>query len=153
LIGLAAAIGGVFNYHVKAFLLPLALLLTTGLLMADIQQPPSSEWGPTRKLGRGLGNICYGITELPTSMASVNYFEGNSAAFSYGIVRGLGRFFARLGYGLYDTLLFPIPTYKGTYAPPYKSNVQWIWSGYSEFPPELLFETRYPYVRNDQEDP
>ena len=33
---------------------------------------------------------------------------------------------ARLGYGLYDTLLFPIPTYKGTYAPPYKSNVQWI---------------------------
>ncbi|MFM8682944.1 MAG: exosortase system-associated protein, TIGR04073 family, partial [Chthoniobacterales bacterium] len=69
----------------KAVLLPLALVLTAALASADIQQPPSSEWGPTRKLGRGLGNICFGITELPTSMASVNYFEGNSAAFSYGI--------------------------------------------------------------------
>jgi putative exosortase-associated protein (TIGR04073 family) len=135
-------------------LLPVAvLLLTLSLASADIQQPPSSEWGPTRKLGRGLGNIAYGITELPTSMMSVNYFEGNSATFSYGIVRGVGRIFARLGYGLYDTFLFPVPTYKGTYAPPYKSNVQWIWSGYSEFPPELLFETRYPYVRDNQQDP
>ena len=135
-------------------LLPVAgLLLTISLASADIQQPPSSEWGPTRKLGRGLGNIAYGITELPTSMMSVNYFEGNSAAFSYGIVRGVGRVFARLGYGLYDTFLFPVPTYKGTYAPPYKSNVQWIWSGYSEFPPELLFETRDPYVRDNQQDP
>ena len=135
-------------------LLPVAgLLLTISLASADIQQPPSSEWGPTRKLGRGLGNIAYGITELPTSMMSVNYFEGNSAAFSYGIVRGVGRVFARFGYGLYDTFLFPVPTYKGTYAPPYKSNVQWIWSGYSEFPPELLFETRYPYVRDNQQDP
>ena len=137
----------------KALLPAIALLLSATLAHADIQQPPSSEWGPTRKLGRGLGNIAYGITELPESMMSVNYFEGNSAAFSYGIVRGIGRVFARLGYGLYDTLLFPFPTYKGTYAPPYKSNVQWIWSGYSEFPPELLFETRYPYVRDDQQDP
>lgn len=137
----------------KFFLPAIVLLLVTALTHADIQQPPSSEWGPTRKLGRGLGNIAFGLTELPTSMMSVNYFEGNSAAFSYGIVRGLGRTFARLGYGLYDTFLFPVPTYKGTYAPPYQSNVQWIWSGYSEFPPELLFETRYPYVREDQQDP
>jgi putative exosortase-associated protein (TIGR04073 family) len=137
----------------KLLLPALGLLLVASLVHADIQQPPASEWGPTRKLGRGLGNIAYGITELPDSMMSVNYFEGNNAAFSYGIVRGLGRMFARLGYGLYDTLLFPVPSFKGTYAPPYKSNVQWIWSGYSEFPPELLFETRYPYVREDQQDP
>lgn len=130
-----------------------AVLLATAVAHADIQQPPSSDWGPTRKLGRGLGNICFGITELPDSMLSVNYFEGNSAAFSYGIVRGLGRTFARFGYGLYDVFLFPFPTYKGTYAPPYRSNVQWIHSGYSEFPPELGFESRYPYVRNNQQDP
>lgn len=128
-------------------------VLMTSLVQADIQDPPSADWGPTRKLGRGLGNICFGITELPDSMMSVNYFEGNNAAFSYGIVRGVGRSLARLGYGLYDTLLFPVPTYKGTYAPPYRSNVQWIHSGYSEFPPELGFESRYPYVRNNQRDP
>ena len=137
----------------KALLPVTALLLLGALAHADIQQPPASEWGPTRKLGRGLGNIAYGITELPDSMMSVNFFEGNSAAFSYGIVRGIGRTFARLGYGLYDTFLFHFPTYKGTYAPPYRSNVQWIWSGYSEFQPELLFETRYTYVRDDQQDP
>jgi putative exosortase-associated protein (TIGR04073 family) len=137
----------------KTLLTSAALLVTAALACADIQQPPSSDFGPTRKLGRGIGNICFGITELPTSMASVNYFEGNSAAFSYGIVRGLGRTFARLGYGVYDTLLFPFPTVKGTYAPPYRSNVQWIHRGYSEFPPELGFESRYPYVRNDQRDP
>lgn len=50
----------------KPVLFPLAFLLTASFALADIQQPPSSEWGPTRKLGRGLGNICYGITELPT---------------------------------------------------------------------------------------
>ena len=134
-------------------LFPALLLLTASFCLADIQQPPSSDWGPTRKLGRGLGNICFGIAELPDSMLSVNYFDGNSAMFSYGIVRGLGRSFARLGYGLYDTILFPFPTYKGTYAPPYKSNVQWINRGYGEFPPELGFESRYPYVRDDQQDP
>lgn len=130
-----------------------ALALLAAIAHADIQQPPSSEWGPTRKLGRGIGNICFGITELPQSMLSVNYFDGNNAAFSYGIVRGLGRTFARFGYGLYDTFLFPFPTYKGTYAPPYRSNVQWIHSGYSEFPPEVGFESRYPYVRDNQIDP
>jgi putative exosortase-associated protein (TIGR04073 family) len=136
------------------FLLPaVAVVLVASVAHADIQQPPASEFGPTRKLGRGLGNICFGITELPESMVSVNYFDGNNAAFSYGVVRGLGRFFARLGYGLYDTFLFPFPTYRGTYAPPYRSNVQWIHRGYSEFPPELGFESRYPYVRDDQTDP
>lgn len=136
------------------FLLPaIAAALVASVAHADIQQPPASDFGPTRKLGRGLGNICFGITELPESMVSVNYFDGNSAAFSYGVVRGLGRFFARMGYGLYDTFLFPFPTVRGTYAPPYRSNVQWIHRGYSEFPPELGFESRYPYVRDDQTDP
>jgi putative exosortase-associated protein (TIGR04073 family) len=131
----------------------IALLVTSAVAFADIQQPPSSDNGPTRKLGRGLGNICFGFTELPDSMLSVNYMEGNNAAFSYGVVRGLARSFARVGYGLYDVFLFPVPSYKGTYAPPYRSNVQWIHSGFSEFPPEIGFESRYPYVRNDQQDP
>ncbi len=134
----------------------LALLLAVALAAtasADIQEPPSSDFGPTRKLGRGLGNIAYGSTEILDSMAAVNYMEGNSAAFSYGLVRGVGRMFARMGYGLYDVFLFPVPTYKGTYKPPYRSDVRWLNSGYTEFPPELGFETRYPYVRNTMRDP
>lgn len=137
----------------KAALSVLLTLLLAGAAIADIQAPPSSDQGPTRKLGRGLGNIAYGITELPDSIVSINYLDGNSAAFSYGVVRGVGRTLARLGYGLYDALLFPWPTYKGTYAPPYRSDITWIHSGYAEFPPELGFESRYPYVRNNMQDP
>jgi len=120
---------------------------------ADIQQPPASDYGPTRKLGRGLSNVLFGPAELLDSMAMVNYDEGNSASYGYGLVRGIGRSFARLGYGLYEMFTFPIPTVRGSYRPPYRSDIPWINSGYAEFPPELGWESRYPYVRDAQRDP
>ena len=118
-------------------------------VIADIQAPPGSDYGPTRKLGRGLGNIAFGVTEIPYQWAMVNDMEGNAAAMSYGLVRGTGRVLARLGYGIYEVALFPFPTQKGGYTPPYRSDIPWINSGYSEFPPELGFETRYDYMRMD----
>ncbi|HEY5743905.1 MAG TPA: exosortase system-associated protein, TIGR04073 family [Terrimicrobiaceae bacterium] len=133
-----------------ASLLVAATVATSAL--ADIQQPPASEYGPTRKLGRGVGNVLFGYTELLDSMAAVNYADGNSASWSYGIVRGVGRSFARLGYGVYDIVTFPFPTVKGSYRPPYRSDIPWIHSGYQEFPPELGFETRYNYVREYQRE-
>ena len=137
----------------KLFALAAASLALAGTAFADIQAPPSSDQGPTRKLGRGIGNIAFGATEILDSMASVNYSEGNNAAFSYGLVRGVGRTLARLGYGIYEVVLFPFPTQKGTYNPPYKSNIPWINSGYTEFPPELGWETRYDYGRDSQATP
>ena len=102
--------------------LPLTLLLLlavgTTAAFADIQAPPQSDQGPTRKLGRGLGNMLYGSTEIFESMSDVNYAQGNNAAFSYGLVRGLGRTLARLGYGVFETVTFPFPTNHGTYKPP-----------------------------------
>ena len=124
-----------------ASLLAAAAVAATAL--ADIQQPPGSDYGPTRKLGRGLGNVLFGPTEVLDSMARVNYAEGNSAAWSYGLIRGIGRSFARLGYGVYEIVTFPSPTVRGSYRPPYRSDIPWINSGYQEFPPELGFETRY----------
>lgn len=134
-----------------ASLLAAAALAATAL--ADIQQPPGSDYGPTRKLGRGLGNVLFGPSELLDSMAAVNYEDGNAAAWSYGLVRGIGRSFARLGYGIYDMVTFPFPTVRGSYRPPYRSDIPWIKSGYQEFPPELGFETRYHYVREYQREP
>ncbi len=138
---------------VKAAAFLLAALAVATTAFADIQQPPASDYGPTRKLGRGLGNIAFGITELPDSIFSVNYSEGNSAAWSYGLVRGVGRSFARLGYGIYEVATFPLPTVRGSYRPPYRSDIPWINSGYQEFPPELGFDTRYGYVRDYQRSP
>lgn len=134
-------------------LFAIALAVGTSVLFADIQAPPASDYGPTRKLGRGISNIAFGSTELLDVFASVNYAEGNSAAWSYGLVRGVGRTFARLGFGIYEVVLFPFPTHKGTYRQPYRSDIPWIHCGYQEFPPELGFETRYNYVRDYQKDP
>jgi putative exosortase-associated protein (TIGR04073 family) len=131
----------------------LLMLTLTATAFADIQAPPASDYGPTRKLGRGIGNIAFGVTEIIDQMEAVNYSEGNSAAFSYGLVKGVGRFFARMGYGIYEVALFPFPTQHGTYYPPYRSDIPWINSGYQEFPPELGFDTKYNYSRTYQRDP
>lgn len=132
----------------KALLCSLLTIMLATVAFADIQAPPASDYGPTRKLGRGLGNIAYGITEIPFQIGAINDLEGNASALSYGVVRGTGRMLARLGFGLYEVALFPLPMHKGTYYPPYQSDIPWIHSGFSEFPPELGFETRYDYVRS-----
>lgn len=114
--------------------------------VADIQAPPASDQGPTRKLGRGLSNIFFGISEVPVTIGEVNTYEGNNAAASYGVVRGVGRAFARFGYGFYEVFTFPFPTNRGTYQAPYRDVVPNTFSGYTEFPPELGFESRYYYI-------
>lgn len=130
-------------------LLPLVVLSVLPLVAsADIQDPPMNDYGPTRKLGRGLANIAFGATEITNAACEMNEREGNSAAFSYGFVKGVGRFFARLGYGFYDVTTAFAPTYQSSYRPPYRSNIPWIHGGYEEFPPELGFASRYGYSRN-----
>lgn len=124
----------------------ISLLATTAF--ADIQDPPINDQGPTRKLSRGLANLAFGIGEIVEQPTLMNEREGNNAAFSYGIVKGVGRFFARVGYGLWDVATFPFPTHRGSYKQPYRNYVPWIHGGYEEFPPELGWETRYHYVRS-----
>ncbi len=117
--------------------------------LADIQDPPSNDYGPTRKLGRGLGNFLFGGAEIPVTVCKISKEEGNAAGASYGVVRGIGRAFARHGTGLIEMLLFPAPTWRNSYSPMLPSDIPWIHAGYSEFPPELGFESKYPYCRDD----
>lgn len=129
----------------------LALLLVVGLATvsrADIHDPPSNDYGPTRKLGRGISNVLFGWSELPTTVAKINQDEGNSAAGGYGVVRGVGRSFMRMHAGIFEILTWPVPVVRGTYFPVLESDVHWIHSGYKEFPPELGNESKYPYVRH-----
>ena len=115
---------------------------------ADIQDPPMNDYGPTRKLSRGLCNLAFAGVELVQNPAELNEREGNSAGMLYGATKGMGRFVFRMGIGLYEIATHPFATYKGSYRPPYKSNIPWIHGGYEEFPPELGFESRYRYSRN-----
>lgn len=132
----------------KRSLLFLSLVGFAATSFADIQDPPAADHGPTRKLGRGLSNMLFGWTEIPVAAGKINSDEGNAAAASYGVIRGTGRAFARFGAGFYEVLLWPFPIYKGTYMPVLRSDLPWIHSGYSEFPPEPGNETKYPYVRD-----
>ncbi len=121
------------------------MLVATTAAFADIQDPPINDQGPTRKLGRGLSNIFFGMTEVPNTIAMINNREGNAAAASYGVVKGFGRWFFRFGAGWYEFLTFPIPTYKGSYRPFYRPNIPWIHGGWEEFPPELGWDSRKNY--------
>jgi putative exosortase-associated protein (TIGR04073 family) len=114
---------------------------------ADIQDPPGNDYGPTRKLGRGLSNVVFGIAELPVQIARVNEREGNSAALGYGVVRGISRSYMRFHAGLWEMFSFPFPANQGTYRPILPSHYRYIHAGYEEFPPELGNESKYPYVR------
>lgn len=132
----------------KACVVAASLLVLAAICRADIQDPPSNDYGPTRKLGRGVSNLLFGIAELPTTIAKVNEDEGNSAAGGYGVVRGVGRSVMRMQAGIFEILTFPIPVVRGTYFPVLESDTHWIHAGYKEFPPELGNESKYPYVRH-----
>jgi putative exosortase-associated protein (TIGR04073 family) len=127
------------------------LLITAAASYGDIQDPPANDYGPTRKLGRAIANICplTAFADVSNSIGEMNVREGNSTAFTYGVVQGFGRFFARMGYGWYEFVTFPFPTYKGSYRPFYRDNVPWIHGGIEEFPPELGYKTKYDYVQEN----
>ena len=128
---------GYFLSAMKTFLTLTFVCAFAAACCADIQDPPSNDHGPTRKLGRGIANVTWGWSEIYPTVATVNTKEGNSAAAGYGVVRGVGRGFARFGVGLYQTFLFPFPLSHGTYMPVLPSDIRYIHTGYSEFPTEL----------------
>ena len=55
-----------------------------GGTVADIQDPPSNDYGPTRKLGRGLSNFFIAPAEVFVTVTTINTYDGNSAAAGYG---------------------------------------------------------------------
>ena len=50
----------------------LAALAIAGTALADIHDPPSNDYGPTRKLGRGLSNLFLAPAEIPVTICTVN---------------------------------------------------------------------------------
>jgi len=129
----------------------LALAVIAGFAIsafADIQDPPSNDYGPTRKLGRGFSNFIIAPAEVFVTVTTINTYDGNAAANGYGVVRGVGRSAARHVAGLLEILTFPFPAWRESYYPILPSDIPYIHAGYSEFPPELGNESKYPYVRD-----
>lgn len=132
-----------------------AAVLTIGsLALADIQSPPGSHWGWSRKLSRAIANLAYGITEIPVSFVKGDRYDGSSAAWSTMAVDGTKRSLVRIGYGLFELVTFPFPAYKGTYRPPYYSHDKFDpWFGYEEFPPQFGHSSQASYSRNQDWHP
>ncbi len=107
---------------------------------ADIQDPPGNDYGPTRKLGRGLSNFVWAPTDFFVTVNQINQTEGNSAGASYGVVRGLGRSATRHVAGLIEILTFPFPIWHNSYQPLLPSDT------------EVGNESKYPYVRDTHQD-
>src|ERR1035437_5209263 len=126
----------------------------SGLVSADIQAPPGSDYTSTRKLGRALSNIMYGFMEIPEQIVRKNDELGRKAGYSYGVVDGTSLTLRRLGYGFYELFTFTCPTYRGTFKQPYErcgedNRIEMnVHDGLSEFPPELGFETYYSHTRS-----
>jgi putative exosortase-associated protein (TIGR04073 family) len=130
-------------------LIVISLMLgVVGTALGDIQDPPANDYGPTRKLGRGLSNFFIAPAEVFVTVTTVNTYDGNSAAAGYGVVRGVGRSGARHIAGLIEILTFPFPIWRDSYYPMLPPDIPYIHAGYSEFPPELGNESKYPYVRD-----
>ena len=128
----------------KALTIAAALVVTATGAMADIHNPPGAHYNSTRKLGRALSNILYGVVELPEQVLfRKTEAYGRKAGWSYGVVDGGRRAFKRLGYGFYELFTFHCPTFHGTFKQPYmrcgedhriEMNPH---DGLSEFPPTL----------------
>ncbi len=133
----------------------LLILLTVGIAtvsMADFQAPPGSKYTRVRKLSRALANLVYGINELPNQWERSSSYGGNSEAASSGTMLAAHKIVTRVGYGLYELVTFPFPTYKGGYRQPYwTKEATNPYRGYQEFAPEVGFTSGYVQTR-DQVD-
>jgi putative exosortase-associated protein (TIGR04073 family) len=132
----------------KTLLSLVFLSLLGASAFADIQDPPGNDFGPTRKVARGLANFGFGAVEVIYQPSVIHYQEGNAAGWAYGGTRGFARWAVRMGTGVWEILTFPLATNRGTYKPPFRSNIPWIHGGLEEFPPELGFESHYRYCRS-----
>jgi putative exosortase-associated protein (TIGR04073 family) len=138
----------------KLLFIAVSAVTLSGFAAADIQSPPGSHYTSTRKLGRAVSNILYGVVEIPEMMVRRTDTYGAKAGWSYGAIDGTNRAFKRLGYGFYELFTFTCPTYRGTFKPPYEKCGQDnriemnVHEGLSEFPPELGFESYYSHVRS-----
>lgn len=65
--------------------------------------------GPIRKFGRGLCNTIFGVFEIPIQVYQTNNTTGGVAAWTYGLMKGIGRFLLREGVGVAEIITFPMP--------------------------------------------
>ena len=87
----------------KVFLIGIIFLL----LLAMSSQAYCQD--PLKKLGRGACNVVTFPFELPEQIQRVNNQDGPMAAWTYGLIKGIGMMGVRAMVGVYEVATFPIP--------------------------------------------
>lgn len=131
-------------------LVAILLLAAVGSLsFADIHEPPKAKYTKNRKMARGLSNILYAWTEVPTTIHEFEQRHTEQAVGMWhaGFLFGFQRAGARLKYGFYEVLNFQRPLYKDSYRPPMPDIDYLPWHGYEEFPPQIGFLSTVGYNR------
>lgn len=133
----------------RLLLLAVSALALSSTAFGDIQSPPGHHYTWSRKLSRGVGNLMFGWMEPLTVWRRTNQSEGAVAAASDFLVEGTKRTLVRAVYGIYETVTFPVPSWKLTYREPYHhKEVLDNWWGYTQFAPEIGFRSEMPYSRS-----
>ena len=66
-----------------------------------------------KKLGRGVCNMATFPLELPSQISKTNISDGPMAAFTWGLLKGVGMTTLRALVGVYETVTFPLPCPEG----------------------------------------
>ena len=97
-----------------AALMVMGVFAVTSLDAQQLTAAPEAEKGafilkPLEKLGRGISNVAFGVLEVPIQMNYVKNRAGGIAGLTYGTLRGLAFFVARVGVGVLEIVTFPVP--------------------------------------------
>jgi len=88
-------------------LLVFVFLLPPGVL-ADTEDAPRGQ-NALRKFGRGVANILFGIVEVPNQITKASSEHGGASGLTYGLGKGVLRWFGRELTGAYEVVTFPVP--------------------------------------------
>ena len=103
-----------FTKMLLAALMVMGVFAVTSLQGQQLPAAPEDEKGavilkPLEKLGRGISNVAFGVFEVPIQMHKVTNRAGGIAGLTYGTLRGVAFFLARVGVGVTEIVTFPFP--------------------------------------------
>ena len=97
------------------------MIVSISLLVAIVAIPagfaatddPPQGHNAVRKLGRGVANLLFGVVEVPNQYTKAQSEQGGASGWTYGLSKGVLRWFSREFVGIYEIVTFPIPAPQG----------------------------------------
>jgi putative exosortase-associated protein (TIGR04073 family) len=125
--------------------------ISTILLAGTLTLTMAGCAGPEQKMGRGLNNLTEftRLGDIRRSMEQTALWDGPSAGYTTGFLRGFNRSLARTGIGIYEVVTAPIPPYgpvlsdtEGLYPDPSIKTRNYPWGGLA-LPERPVFPASY----------